>query len=172
MYRLYQNKDGMSCLEIKGNNFTDSEELVKCHDLPHILKGIWPINSLVALQSVCHYCVPVTRENVISPRVSPHLLLTGEMSCGSCTLSSLLWHLSEIQTVRRQLLPLDQWLFYSFFLILVFIANMHPVKRPIMCRSILGKTEDCLEYAEEEQQLFTFLGVLVHVHVEKGRKCE
>lgn len=78
-------------LEVKHNNFTDSEELVERYETLHILKRgydpqiVWLPCKMVST-TVCHSPV-----KTLSPlHVSIHPLLTGEMSCGSCTLSSLL----------------------------------------------------------------------------------
>lgn len=65
----------------------------------------------------------------------------------------------------------------DFFFFFFFTAPMHPVKRPIMCRSILGKTDNCsslgnmeksssdgvkkMRMAEKGQQLCMFLCVCV-----------
>lgn len=72
--------------------------------------------------------------------VSIHPPLTSEMSCGSCTLSCLLWWLgllTQIQPVhKRRLLSLDERFLFCF------TATMDPVKRPIMCTSILCKTDN------------------------------
>lgn len=64
------------------------------------------------------------------------------------------------------------------------IATMHPVKRPIMCRSILGKTDNCsplgnmlkrscdgvkkMRMAERGTAIMhVFPSVSINVHVEK-----
>lgn len=81
-------------MEITCNNFSDSKGLVKRHESldTHTERGagydpqiVWLPCKMVST-TVCHS--PVKTPSPLHVSIQP--LLTGEMSCGSCTLSSLL----------------------------------------------------------------------------------
>lgn len=177
--------------------FIDSEEPVKRPEWLHTQKGDMTHKQCGYLRkNGFHSCAPLTRENGVStPRVNTPaadrrnelwqlLLVKSAVITGTSDFGCK--PLAEDGSSPR----MNDFPFLFFFLLFFFTATMHPVKRPIMCGSILGKSDNCLplenmqkrrrssvkkaRMAEKGQQLCMLLCmcvcVFIHVHVEKAKK--